>query len=53
MSKTKRRNADNFWEEDRVPKGVVQSKKNKRFERALKTKDFSDFVEEDEDEENW
>lgn len=53
MSKTKRKNNDYYWDEERAPKAVGLDKKNKRFERALKTKDFSDFIEEEDEEENW
>lgn len=55
MCKTKRKNSDYQWERERTIKAVGVGKKNKRFERALKTRDFSDFIEDDEEEdkEDW
>lgn len=54
MCKTNRKNSDYHWEKEPNLKAVGLYKKNKRFERALKTKDFSDFIEEeDEDKEDW
>ena len=49
LKKTERKNNDYYWEKERRLKAVGLDKKNKRFERALKTKDFSDFIEEEEE----
>lgn len=48
LKKTERKNNDYYWEKERRLKAVGLDKKNKRFERALRTKDFSDFIEEEE-----
>jgi len=49
MSKTKRKVKENYWDEETPVRKPVESKKNKRLDRALKTKDVSVFLEEDDD----
>jgi hypothetical protein len=51
MSKTKRKNLEKNWDEYEGPRirSNEKKKKNKRIDRALKTRDISIFVEDDDE----
>lgn len=53
MSKTKRKIKDSYWDEDTDNRKPVETKKNKRLDRALKTKDVSAFFEDDDEYEGY